>query len=157
MVSTPLHLASHINSKSILVRLVKAGARPDDKNGLGGTSLHNAARLRDPQCAIYLLQAGAKPGDAKDNALCTPLHLRAVSGFGLRRFIESGADVNAMTASGKTALDLASELAHRGLFWTLKVAPSPIRAEQLKSLHYIMPPAVGIIQSWPAGCELERT
>lgn len=109
--NTPLHLASHINSKSILLQLVKAGARPDDKNGLGETSLHNAARLRDPQCAIYLLQAGADL-DAKDNALCTPLHLRAASGFGLRRFINSGADVNETTASGKTALDLASELAH---------------------------------------------
>jgi ankyrin repeat protein len=109
--NTPLHLASHIDSKSILLQLVKAGARPDDKNGLGETSLHNAARLRDPQCAISLLQAGASL-DAKDNSLCTPLHLRAASGFGLRRFIDSGADVNATTASGKTALDLASERAH---------------------------------------------
>lgn len=50
--------------------------------------------------------------DATDKSLYSPLYLRAASGFGLKVFINSGANINAKTAIGQTALDLASGKAH---------------------------------------------
>lgn len=125
--NTPLHLAANAGvSRSILPRtaeggenestysgivrdLLKAGADPDVRDGIGISPLDVAAKDNRPGVVKALL-AGVAAVNAKDRIGFTALHTAAIfnSLDVIPLLIERGAHVNAAGPDGRTPLELAA-------------------------------------------------
>src|SRR5690349_13879688 len=62
--STPLLWAANLNDADLVARLLKAGAKPNEKNLLGSTPLEEAAFHANTEAIKALLDAGADPNAA---------------------------------------------------------------------------------------------
>lgn len=115
-------------SLSILESLLQHGCEVNGSIDGGPTALHHAANKCETGVNInVLLDAGADIEartdegvhhfyhDAHDESQLTPLHVAALEGSSistLYALVERGADINAQTAHGRTALHIACRLAH---------------------------------------------
>ncbi len=119
---TPLHWPSHNNKVDIVAMLLDAGAdiEAEENNWIGGKPLHWAAE-HAPDCVRLLLERGAqvdsrntRPGSKFEGV--TPLIMNATQPEDMAEIAEmliaAGADVQAVDAQGRTALDHAMQ---RGL------------------------------------------
>ncbi len=90
--------------------LLQGGADVNAAQGDGMTALHWAAEHGHLELAEILLYAGAHPDPATRVGSYTPLMVGARSGEGavVARLLEAGADVDAATGTGVTALHLAA-------------------------------------------------
>ena len=126
---TPLHLAASFAASGAIRELLKKGADPHATNYTGQTPLHKLGSLilpptpngspkdtrsaaRQPAAVAesmdHLLAAGARL-DAKDRQGRQPLHAYAFAGSAaaVAAALARGANPNALTAAGQTALELA--------------------------------------------------
>ncbi len=104
--STPLLWAAHANDAELVVRLLKAGAKPNVKNQLGTTPLLEAAFNANTEAVKALLDAGADPNEAGPDGE-TPLMLVAkTSNVGAAKLLlAKGANPNIREKQrGQTAL-----------------------------------------------------
>jgi uncharacterized protein len=104
--STPLLWAAHSNDAELVVRLLKAGAKPNARNQLGSTPLEEAAFNANTEAIQALLAAGADPNAAGADGQ-TPLMLvaRTANVAAAKLLLEKGANPNAKeTQRGQTAL-----------------------------------------------------
>ncbi|KAB8234081.1 Ankyrin-2 [Aspergillus alliaceus] len=110
-----LHRAVSTNcpNKSLLPRLLNAGAPLDQRKHTGETVLHAAARQNNVDGIRQLLRAGATV-DSSDRYIWTPLHLAARYGYVdiVRILVEAGADINRQGFHGWTALHFAVRERH---------------------------------------------
>jgi ankyrin repeat protein len=117
---TPLHWPSHNNFANIVELLLDAGAdiEAEENNWIGGTPLHWASE-HAPDCVRLLLDRGAKVDSRNTRAGSkflgvTPLIMNATQRNDASEVAEmllaAGADINAVDASGKTALHHATDL-----------------------------------------------
>src|ERR1039457_5384188 len=93
-----------------LRKLVACGANVNVAQGDGMTALHWADERGDVSMANLLFRAHASLKAATRNGGYTPLHVASKDGNAavVRALIKAGSDVNAMTATGATALHLAA-------------------------------------------------
>lgn len=100
-------------TKTLLPRLLHAGAPVDQQNYTGETALHAAVRQNNLDGVRQLLQAGATV-DASDRRIWTPLHLATRYGNVdiVRLLLESGAIINRRGFHGWTALHFAVREGH---------------------------------------------
>ncbi|HSA21254.1 MAG TPA: ankyrin repeat domain-containing protein, partial [Myxococcota bacterium] len=88
--ATALHAAAWGGHRPVLVRLLRAGARPDAPDANGWTALHTAAWRGNFLEAEALLQAGARR-DVRTRSGATPLELaRAQENDALVRLLQRG-------------------------------------------------------------------
>ncbi len=123
---TPLHHAALGGAPEIVEDLLAAGADPSVADQLGWTPLHLAALCGHGSAvqALAAPTAGANCLDARDVFGWTPL-MRAVASGDARSVDEllvSGADVQVATASGRSALHVASERGFDALYERLVAA-----------------------------------
>lgn len=111
---TPLMIACKNRSLEVVKKLLAMGANPNTKRSFGFTALHESTLVGDIDIATILVENGA---DANAKALMdiTPLHNAA--SFGNVKLLEilvekGGADVNAKTLKGQTALDICMSLGY---------------------------------------------
>lgn len=108
----PLHDLMFSGNRDIVELLIGEGAHIDAANGLGQTPLHIAAEAGNVGALDALLAANAKP-NVKDVEGRTPLHCAVLSDKTQDRrelvtvLASAGADVDALTPAGWTALHLA--------------------------------------------------
>ncbi len=91
--------------------LVRAGGDVNGAQGDGMTALHWAATYGDTDLAEVLLYAGANVKATSRLGRFTPLHVASQGGFAavVKALLDRGADVNAATTTGATALMLAAQ------------------------------------------------
>lgn len=111
---TPLMTACKSRNLGVVKRLLMLGANPNAKRSFGFTALHESTLVGDIDTTTILVENGA---DVNAKALLdiTPLHNAASFGSVdlLRLLVEKGgANVNARTLKGQTALDICSSLSH---------------------------------------------
>lgn len=130
---TPLMIACKNRSLEVVKKLLAMGANPNTKRSFGFTALHESTLVGDIDIATILVENGA---DANAMALMdiTPLHNAA--SFGSVKLLEilvekGGADVNAKTLKGQTALDICTSLGYTDCIeylapkTTVSAAPAP--------------------------------
>ena len=90
--------------------LVRAGGDVNGAQGDGMTALHWAATYGDVELTDVLLYAGANVKATSRLGRYTPLHVASQGGFGVvvKTLLDRGADPNALTTTGATALMLSS-------------------------------------------------
>lgn len=106
---TALHLAVAAARLDMVRLMLRAGANPRLGDNRGLTPLHLAPSVLITQA---LLEAGADP-NTTTQAQDTPLHLAALNNrLGvIKTLVAAGADTGLLNQSGRTALDLAEEMA----------------------------------------------
>ena len=132
---TPLHSATSKEDKQTVALLIAKGANVNAKTIGGGTPLHLAAQLGHKEIIELLIAKGAD-GNAKDVKGCSPLDFADESVLDLLRkhgvkynkiygaalggdieavkeFLDAGADVNAKSFIGGTALHYAARDGHK--------------------------------------------
>ena len=99
---SPLHIAAYAFEPDVVLRLLKAGAKVDATDALGGTPLLSAtdARHDDPSRQLAVLRTLVAAGadvDAYNDDQVTALHraVRARSSAAVAFLLEHGVDVNA--------------------------------------------------------------
>lgn len=110
---TPLGLAAFFQRRDVVATLLELGADPNlaAKNAIQASPLHSAAAGGpDLEIVRLLLDAGADPNVQQRHGF-TPLHSAAHNGAlaQVQLLIARGADVDAATDEGKTAVDYARE------------------------------------------------
>lgn len=109
---TPLDEAANSGQEKQVDELIAHGADVNSQAKNGVTPLHNAARNGSTNIVAALLKAGAQV-DPADNRKLTPLFYavfsRRAEVVGL--LLEKGADANHRDGSGKTALEVAKDVA----------------------------------------------
>jgi ankyrin repeat protein len=104
---SPLAWAAFGNQVETAALLIEKGARMDDGE------LHCAAMAGHVQVGRLLIDKGAPVGEACGSEKVTPLHQAAAMEYTtdsttfVEMLLEAGADLNARTAGGLTALDVA--------------------------------------------------
>jgi ankyrin repeat protein len=104
--STPLLWAAHANDAELVLRLLKAGAKPNVRNQLGSTPLEEAAFNANAAAILALLDAGADPNAAGADGQ-TPLMLvaRTANVEAAKLLLDKGANPNVREKQrGQTAL-----------------------------------------------------
>ncbi|KAL9637688.1 MAG: hypothetical protein Q9164_002040 [Protoblastenia rupestris] len=106
-----LHFAVEKNHFSIVQILLRRGANVDAQTQDGTTPLHKAAEHGADKIVRMLLKQGAQVDTANEEGL-TPLHLATKENY--KNIVcvllaAGGADVNARSKDGRTALDIAFE------------------------------------------------
>eukprot|EP00656_Telonema_subtile_P016220 TRINITY_DN18555_c0_g1_i3.p1 TRINITY_DN18555_c0_g1~~TRINITY_DN18555_c0_g1_i3.p1 ORF type:complete len:705 (-),score=223.62 TRINITY_DN18555_c0_g1_i3:75-2189(-) len=154
----PLHLAAAHGQYKVVATLLNGGADANARDKLGRTPLHMAAPFQNI-CVMLISLGGGVDVNAKDLAGCTPLML-AVAGDKAKKtcrlLLEEGADVNATSNTGQSALhhvvmsctaepaDVASTLIEAGA--SISIAD----AEGNTPIHY----AAGVVQQQQPSAEL---
>jgi len=119
---TPLHCAAGAARIAMFRLFLQKGADMDIEDFSQRTALHHAAASASAKMVRFLIDKSADP-NARDKHGMTPLHTAASKSFipygeakirwsekfgeTVDTLINSGADVNALSEEGKTALDLA--------------------------------------------------
>lgn len=108
---TALHIAAMNDQPNIIKILIEKGASIDARDGNDWTPLYGATLDDNLKCALILLQNNANPNVIGAGDGCTPLILAANNGNKdlITLLIKSGAEVNAATKSGWTALHSAAD------------------------------------------------
>ncbi|MBN8616225.1 MAG: ankyrin repeat domain-containing protein [Deltaproteobacteria bacterium] len=116
--ATALHVAAWAGQRVLVELLLSRGAKVDAKDGIGATALHHAARGGREEIVALLLSKKAKVDVATKKAKSaaffdagvTPLHASLEHGHLAltRQLVAAGADPQARTANGNTALFFAA-------------------------------------------------
>ena len=120
--TTPLLWAASLNDTDLVVRLLKAGARPNVRNNLGSAPLAEAAFNANTEMLQALLSAGADPNAADPDGQ-TPLMLvsRTANVAAAKLLLAKGAQVNVSeTQRGQTPL-----------MWAAAASQAPMMRELL--------------------------
>jgi ankyrin repeat protein len=104
--STPLMLAANRGLTNVVKTLVMVGAKLDEKENDGSTALLLAARACNWDIVTYLVLAGANVSIANQYGSTPLIEVSSCSNSPhlINFLLESGADINAKTADGRTAL-----------------------------------------------------
>ena len=104
--STPLMLAANRGLTNAVKMLVIAGAKLDEKDNDGSTALLLAARTCNWDIVTYLVLVGANVNIANQYGSTPLIEVSSCSNspHSINFLLESGADINAKTADGRTAL-----------------------------------------------------
>ncbi len=110
---TPLHLASAFGGPEAVRELLLAGVDPNQisRNPLKNLPLHACLALsKSPESVALLVEHGADV-NARQHGGFTPLHQAAAAGDckNIEQLLAQGADPNAKSDEGKTALDFARD------------------------------------------------
>lgn len=98
---------SQAGNTAVVTAFLEHGADPNARDKAGATPLTNALRAADGEAALLLLDHGAGP-DTPDGSGATPLMLASVFAPScVGPLLQKGADVNAHTKDGLTALMMA--------------------------------------------------
>lgn len=106
------------NFIEIAIILLDSGINVNATNSKGFSCLHNAAGSGDKQMVLFLVEKGANVNSSNDEgftpflwSLCANVWERDIPKYldTLEALVESGADLNAITSQGETALDLAKK------------------------------------------------
>lgn len=128
---TPLALAAMEGNMELVELLLRAGANPNyelSHHGVGGTALHFAAAGGYQDVVALLLKGGAAV-DVRNRDGETPLIKAASLGYGgadrsglgvVQLLISKGADVNAVSKRGKSALIAATHGSEKTVEFLLK-------------------------------------
>ena len=116
---------------ALLKRLLDAGADIDAVDHAGETALSNATFGKHDDCALFLIHQGANLDLANgiDGTGDAPIHMSLYSNVPavLRKLLHCGASYTKVTASGRTILHIAAELADQ-------VALEVLRAHGLRGI-----------------------
>ena len=112
--------------------LVRAGGDVNGAQGDGMTALHWAATYGDPELTEVLLYAGANVKATSRLGRFTPLHVASQGGFAVvvKALLDRGADVNAATTTGATALMLAAQAGNGAAVAALLDAKADVNAAE---------------------------
>jgi len=115
---TPLHLAVFFGHRAVAELLLSRGADASlvSHNPMDVTPLQSALARRNEDCAALLVDHGAEVGLGASQSW-PPIAYTGANGLlaAAALLLDRGADVNARTPDGKTALTLAREKDHREL------------------------------------------
>jgi ankyrin repeat protein len=118
LVTSPLAYATFEDNAALVEYLIGRGADPNELDSDGMSILGSATIGNRADTVKVLLARGAKVNHV-DNLGMTPLLYAASINFGdtvvLERLIAAGADLNARTKAGLTALDLAKSYHHENM------------------------------------------
>jgi ankyrin repeat protein len=118
IVTSPLAYATFEDNAALVEYLIGRGADPNELDSDGMSILGSATIGNRADTVKVLLARGAKVNHV-DNLGMTPLLYAASINFGdtvvLERLIAAGADLNARTKAGLTALDLAKSYHHENM------------------------------------------
>jgi ankyrin repeat protein len=107
--NTTLSLATRMDYRRVVRRLLAHGAKPDIANSFGDHPIHEASGKGHDQIVRILLESGADPC-APDDYQRRPLHIAAIKGDEnvARVLIDHGTALDALDSLGCTALDAAA-------------------------------------------------
>ncbi len=113
--STPLFAAAARSAADIVKILVENGADINAPGTDGFRPIMNAVRCGDTETVQYLLSKGVKIDFVDSINGRTPLHWASIKGYQdiCRMLIESGGDMNAKDAQGRSALAYADKYGHK--------------------------------------------
>ena len=134
--SSILHLAAGAGHQDLLTTLLERGAAINMKDGTDKSALCQAIQCRRKEAVEVLLKAGASPNE--ENAGSPLLH-HAVLGDDLemtKRLIAAGANINALSKDGSTALHAAARKGNRNIFSYLLEAGAPFDARTLNHARF---------------------
>ncbi len=153
--TTPVLWAANLNDTDLVVRLLKAGARPNVHNNLGSTPLGEAAFNANTDMIQALLEAGADPNAADPDGQ-TPLMLvaRTANVAAAKLLLDKGAKVNVkekqreqtplMWAAASSQAPMMRELLTRGAEVDAKSAPDLMTALVTPEPRAVPRPAGGM-------------
>ena len=112
--------------------LVRAGGDVNGAQGDGMTALHWAATYGDVELTDVLLYAGANVKATSRLGRYTPLHVASQGGFGgvVKILLDRGADPNALTTTGATALMLGAQSGNVAAVAALLEAKADVNATE---------------------------
>ncbi len=112
--AAPVAEAARARDREAVRTLLKQGGDVNGAQGDGMTALHWAASQSDVEITSMLLYAGANHRATTRLGGYTPLHLASQAGGAsiITSLADAGADVNARTTTGATALMLAAASGH---------------------------------------------
>ena len=115
--SITMYRAAIHNATNMIEALVAVGADPDAYTRKGVPPLHYAAANGRTNAIWSLLAAGADPNRPRRGSTTTALHQAAGNGHteAVMALALGGADLNAITADGLTADELAREQGYHGV------------------------------------------
>lgn len=130
---THLMLAATYSFPQLVDRLLDDGADPQMRDDFGAGLLHDALYGRNPSIVRRLLQAGLQL-DARERDMLGRTQLMLASGMGdeqlVRKLLDEGADVNALSSMGESALTFATAYGRRRIISMLRAAGA--RCEPLR-------------------------
>ena len=110
----PIHVASHIGNKDILLKLIEGGAKVNPITGSGDTALHIAVSNENTCRLETLLVEGKADFTQLDQSGWEPLHLSSYQGYhdGVQTLIDNKAPVDSFSSTLLTPLHLACQEGH---------------------------------------------